>query len=273
MSTVPVTRVLADAEAVAEFVAERIADGIERAREASADYVLGCPSGRTPLPTYRALARLVRERGLAISHVRIALMDDYVVETESGFRNVDLEAHNSCRRFVRDEVVGPLNAAAADEGMPEDRLLQPDPANPEAYDELLREAGGIDCFLLASGAGDGHVAFNPPGSARDSGSRIVRLAEQTRIDNLGTFPEFGSLDAVPSHGLTVGIGTIAELSRSAVMIITTAEKREAFERISTAAAYDPEWPATVVAECADALVVADRAAAGVREEAPRHPVR
>ncbi|MFK4728749.1 6-phosphogluconolactonase [Agromyces mediolanus] len=265
MSTVPEIRILSDADAVAEFVAGRIADGIERARAAGADYVLGCPSGRTPLPTYRALARLVRERGLAISHLRIAIMDDYVVEADGGFRNVDLDAHNSCRRFIRDEVVGALNAAAADEGMAADRLLQPDPADPEAYDALLREAGGIDCFLLASGAGDGHVAFNPPGSPRESGSRVVRLAEQTRIDNLGTFPGFGSLDAVPSHGVTVGIGTIAGLSRSAVMIITTAEKQQAFERITAASAYDPAWPATVIAECAGALVVADRAAAGEQD--------
>src|SRR5690606_39244836 len=134
----------------------------------------------------------------------------------------------------------------------------PDPADAANYDLRLADAGGVDLFLLASGAGDGHIAFNPPGSARDSLSRIVKLAEQTRRDNLATFPDFGSLDEVPTHGVTIGIGSIAELSKSVAMIVWGEAKRTAYRRIADARFYDPSWPATIVVECRQAEFHADR---------------
>ena len=138
----------------------------------------------------------------------------------------------------------------------------PDAAAPADYDKQLEAAGGIDLFLLASGAGDGHIAFNPPGSARDSETRIVELAEQTRRDNLATFPDFSSLDEVPTHGVTIGIASIATLSAAAAMIVWGEGKRQAFNRLTSAEAYDPSWPATIVAECRSAEIHADRHAAG-----------
>ncbi len=137
----------------------------------------------------------------------------------------------------------------------------PDPSAPAEYDLRLAAAGGIDLFLLASGAGDGHIAFNPPGSPRDSKSRVVKLAEQTRRDNLATFPDFKSLDEVPTHGITIGIASIAELSKAVAMIVWGEGKRTAYRRISKAGAYDPSWPATIVVECRNAELHADRDAA------------
>ena len=137
----------------------------------------------------------------------------------------------------------------------------PDPAVAAGYDMRLADAGGIDLFLLASGAGDGHIAFNPPGSPRDSRSRVVELAAQTRRDNLATFPDFKSLDEVPTHGITIGIASIADLSKAATMIVWGEGKRAACRRISEAKAYDPSWPATIVVECRNAELHADRDAA------------
>jgi glucosamine-6-phosphate deaminase len=118
----------------------------------------------------------------------------------------------------------------------------------------------VDFFILASGAGDGHVAFNPPGSAEGSRSRIVELAEQTRVDNIATFPRFGSVDEVPTHGVTVGIRTIAELSRAAAMVLVGVDKRNAFARLSDGQGYDASWPATVVRLVEGAALYADHAA-------------
>lgn len=146
--------------------------------------------------------------------------------------------------------------------MPDENFRMPSVDEPEAYDAQLAALGGIDLFLLASGAGDGHIAFNPPGSARDSRSRIVTLAEQTRRDNLATFPDFRGLGEVPTHGLTIGIGSIASLSRAVAMIVWGEGKREAFRRLTTATTYDPSWPATIAVECQNAELHAD-AAAGV----------
>nr|WP_256463812.1 6-phosphogluconolactonase [Roseateles sp. XES5] len=147
--------------------------------------------------------------------------------------------------------------------MPVENFRMPAIAEPEAYDAELAALGGIDLFLLASGAGDGHIAFNPPGSARDSRSRIVALAEQTRRDNLATFPDFAGIEEVPAHGITIGIGSIATLSKAVAMIVWGDGKREAFRRLSSADSYDTRWPATILAECRNGELHAD-AAAGAR---------
>lgn len=246
-------------------VAETLADLIAEAGAAGRPFVFGCPGGRTPRGVYLALAQLVADRNLELRHVWIAMMDDYVVPAADGFVRVPPHAHFSSERFAVQEIVGPLNAAAGVGcGVPADHVMLPSPADPAAYERRLDALGGVDFFLLASGAGDGHVAFNPPGSARSSLTRVVTLAEQTRVDNMGSFPQFASLDEVPRHGVTVGIDTIARLSKRACMLLIGDHKREAFARITEALEYDPSWPATAVVLCRSAAIYADRAAARPR---------
>jgi len=245
-------------EALGQAVATDIAD---RFAAKTGPFLLGCPGGRSPRPVYAALADLVAKSGLDVSRLTIVMMDDYLIETPTGFDHVDANAHYSCRRFARAEIQAVLNAGRA----PGHRILDanvwfPDPHQPAAYDQRIDAAGGIDFFLLASGAGDGHVAFNPPGSSATSQTRIVTLASQTRRDNLLTFPDFPDVDAVPRHGLTVGIATIAR-SRATGMVVWGGAKRTAFRHLSQVTAYDPGWPATVWAACPDATLYADHAAA------------
>ena len=249
-------------EQLGRALAERIADGIAEARAEGRRYVLGCPGGRTPRSTYVALAEVVRERKLELDSLVISMMDEYVVTAADGeVRRVSSELHNSCHRFGRVEILEPLSDASPTP-IPGDQLWLPDPADPEAYDARLAAAGGIDLFLLASGASDGHVAFNPPGSPVDSRTRVVTLAETTRQDNLHTFPEFSDLAEVPTQGVTVGIATISELAREVVMIVVGEQKRSAFIRLTEATTYEPEWPATVVHLGRRASIVADAAAVG-----------
>lgn len=250
-----------NAEQLGHALAGRIADGISSAREEGRRYVLGCPSGRSPRSTYAALRDIVHERALALDHVVFALMDDYVLPTGDGtWQRAPEHEHYSCQRFGVTEIVEPLNAAATTP-IGSDGLWLPDPNSPAEYDERLAAVGGIDLFLLASGATDGHVAFNPPGTAADSRTRVIELAEETRRDNLETFPAFRSLDEVPHHGVTVGIGSITDLARELVMILVGPHKQTSFRRITQANRYDPTWPATVVHLGARAEIMADRAAA------------
>lgn len=238
-------------EAVADDIATRIA-------ATPGSFLLGCPGGRSPKPVYAALAR----RRLDLSRLVIVMMDDYLTGEGDILAQVDAHAHYSCRRFARADIQAVLNTGRpAAWQIPDTQVWFPDPADPGAYDHRIRAAGGIDFFLLASGASDGHVAFNPGGSAGDSLTRIVPLAEATRRDNLMTFPDFPGLDAVPRHGVTVGIATIAA-ARATGMVVWGAGKRLAFRHLSAATGYDPAWPATVWAACPDATLYADRAAAG-----------
>ena len=187
---------------------------------------------------YAALARLKVD----LRHVTLVMMDEYFVASPANYPW-------SCQTFVRQQ----MNFGAGE-------IWFPDPGDPPAYDRRIADAGGIDLFLLASGATDGHVAFNSTGSPRESRTRIVPLSEETRRDNLQTSPSFGSLENVPRHGVTVGIATIAE-AREAIMALTGSSKRLTLQRILAASTYDPAWPATVIHECAGREIVADAAAA------------
>lgn len=216
------------------------------------------------MPVYEALAERLAAAPMDCSRVVIAMMDEYLLgPTRDALTPPPASAHYSCRGFGERDILGRINA-----GLPEawrirpENLWLPDPAAPGDYDGKLAQAGGVDLFLLASGAGDGHIAFNPPGSARDSRSRIVELAEQTRRDNLATFPDFASIDEVPGHGITIGIASIADLSKSVAMIVWGKGKQTAFRHLVAASTYDPAWPATILAECRDAELHADRDAAG-----------
>lgn len=250
--------VFADAETLGLALASEIADGIAEARARGRRYLLGCPGGRSPRTTYAALTRIVGERSLDLSHLVIVMMDDYAERDGDSFRRVDPALHCSVEGFALREIIGPLDRAAPPGGgIAPEHLWIPDPADPRAYDNRLRDAGGVDLFILASGDSDGHIAFNPPGSARDSRTRVIELAESTRRDNLGTFPEFGSLDAVPRYGISVGVATIVDVSHRAVLVAPGPSKAEAVRRIAAASGYDPAWPATLLACCRHPALFAD----------------
>jgi glucosamine-6-phosphate deaminase len=251
-------------EAVGRALAALIADRIAAAG-AGRSFLLGCPSGRSPWTTYVSLAREVAARRLDLTGLVIVMMDEYVERDQATgqMRRIDPAAPHSCLRFGQAEIVDRLNAAVGPgRGISPDHYWVPDPAVPGDYDWRIGDHGGVDLFILASGAGDGHVAFNPPGTAPDAATRVVRLAEQTRRDNLETFPSFGEdLDLVPRYGVTVGVGTIREQSKQVVMVAHGELKAPAVRRVALADSYQPEWPATILADCANPLLFVDAAAA------------
>ena len=252
----------ADPDSLGRYLAEKLLAGIAAAQLAGRPYLLGCPSGRTPKPVYAQMAAQLARAPQDISGLVLVMMDEYVVPgTHGEHANAPADAHFSCHRFAKDDIADLLNA-----GLPQawqlkpENIWFPDPASAADYDAKIAAAGGVDYFILASGAGDGHVAFNPPGSARDSGSRVVTLAEQTRRDNLLTFPDFRDVSEVPRHGVSVGVGTIAA-AKEAGMLLLGSGKREAYRRITTASGYDADWPATVIHLIGQGEILADQAAA------------
>jgi glucosamine-6-phosphate deaminase len=253
--------VFSSPDAMGAYAAQLILDGMQAARTAGRAYLLGCPTGRTPMPTYRAIGRKASADGGDLSGVVLVMMDDYVVPAGAGFGHCPAGAHYSCRRAANVDIAGAIN-----QGLPPayriapDHIWFPDPARPQAYDERLENTGGIDFFITASGASDGHVAFNAPGSALDSVSRIVPLAETTRRDNLGTFPDFKGLHEVPSHGVSIGLGSIRSLSRQVALLIHGAGKRKAVKRLQACRGFDPAWPASFIFECGNALILIDQEA-------------
>lgn len=256
-----------DADEVGRAAALQIAAGIEAASFEGRRFVLGCPSGRSPLSTYRHLAEFVAARRLGLEHVVIALMDEYVVRDGDRFRLIDSTLPHSCIGFGRREIFDRLNVAAPPEGrIPNANLWHPSPETADGdYDRALEEIGGIDVFLVASGASDGHIALNQAGSDPETVTRVVELGERTRRDNLATFPTLRSLEAAPSFGVTVGIGTIRDLSRSVIMVVTGEHKQVTVARLAAADTYQPDWPATILTQCASPRFLVDRSAAALLE--------
>lgn len=253
--------VLPSPAAIGEAVADRLLPRIERARLTSSRFLLGCPTGRTPRPVLDALARHLADTKQDVSHLVLVMMDEYLVPGDGGLVYAPATERWSCHHFARVEIAERLNAGLpAERRLEEESIWFPDPADPAAYERRILAAGGIDLFLLASGATDGHVAFNPPGSPRESRTRIIPLSEETRRDNLQTFPDFGSLSAVPKHGISAGIATIAS-AKEAIMVVWGSGKRLTLSRMRAADRYDPDWPATVIHECPAGEILADTDAA------------
>jgi glucosamine-6-phosphate deaminase len=254
-------QVFPTAEAVGEYVAEQLLDAIAQASRDNRRYLVGLPTGRTPTPVYVAMAARLARRPQRLMHVTLVMMDEYLVQTATGFEYALTPGVPSCHAYTETEIVGAFHRALPDAmHLAPGAVWFPDPSDPAAYDQQIAAAGGIDCFVLASGASDGHVAFNSPGTPIDSITRVVALSEATRRDNLRTFPGLDHLDAVPRFGVSVGIATITA-ARRALMLAWGADKSASAARMRSAESYDASWPATVIHACADGALLLDATAA------------
>lgn len=236
-------------------LANYILTGIKQARKNNQSYLLGCPGGRSPMAVYQAMSELAGEGNQDLSHLVIIMMDDYVLNTPQGLKQADATAHYSCRRFAEVDIRQRLNRSLENwHQIPSENVWFPDLAAPQKYDDKIREAGGIDYFILATGGSDGHVAFNPPGTSISDVTRVTKLADTTRTDNLGTFPDFKLLAEVPEYGLTIGPASIAALSKEAGLLIDGEHKKNAVRKIYQSDCYDESWPSTIIHECKNAMV-------------------
>ncbi|MGM1017482.1 MAG: glucosamine-6-phosphate deaminase [Actinomycetota bacterium] len=183
--------IVENAAAAGELVAGEIASLITR----RADAVLGLATGSTPLPVYQALRDKLA--GLDVSRVRGFALDEYV--------GLDPAHPESYRSVITREVVEPLGFDPELIRVPQGDEASAQHAGTD-YDAAIREAGGVDLQILGVGT-DGHIGFNEPGSSFASRTRVKTLTQQTREDNARFFD---SIDDVPRHCITQGLGTILE---------------------------------------------------------------
>ena len=182
--------VLDSAERAGEFVAAHIAREVSKAPQ----FTLGVATGSTPLPVYEAL-RARAAGGVDFSHMAAFALDEYV--------GLPKGHPQSYRAVVDREVATPLGLRADSVHVPDGSLAGIETAG-ERYEEALTVHGGVDLQLLGIGR-TGHLGFNEPGSSFGSLTRVKTLTEQTRIDNARFFD---TLDDVPIHCVTQGLGTI-----------------------------------------------------------------
>jgi glucosamine-6-phosphate deaminase len=232
--------------ASADEVAALAAATIEALVRANPTAVLGLATGSSPVPTYRLLTEHHRAgTGPSYAGARGFLLDEYV--------GLPPGHPQSYRATIARELTDAL-------GLP---VQGPDPtdvpnAGP-AYERALEEAGGVDLQVLGIGT-DGHLAFNEPGSSLSSLTRLKTLTARTREDNARFFD---SLDDVPRHVLTQGLGTI-QRARHLLLVATGEAKAEAI----AAAVEGPltaSCPASVLQLHPHATVLLDPGAAKLLE--------
>ncbi len=157
------------------------------------DAVLGLATGSTPLRLYKMLI----EMNLDWSRVTTFNLDEYIGLPE--------EHPQSYHSFMAENLFSHINIDKANIHIPDGNTADI-PAHCMEYEARIKQAGGIDLQILGIGT-DGHIGFNEPTSSLTSRTRIKTLTRQTCMDNARFF---GSIEEVPQHVITMGIGTIME---------------------------------------------------------------
>lgn len=184
-----------DYEKLSQWAANYVVDRINAANPtAEKPFVLGLPTGSSPLGMYKALIQAYKDGRVSFKNVMTFNMDEYVGLPEShpesyhSFMANNFFNHIDCPK----ENIHILNGNAED-------LV----AECAHYEQMIQEAGGIDLFIGGIGP-DGHIAFNEPGSSLTSRTRQKTLTTDTRVANSRFFG--GNPDNVPATAVTVEIG-------------------------------------------------------------------
>ncbi len=233
-----------DYDACSKWAADHIAETINNfGPTEEKPFVLGLPTGSTPLGIYKRLIELNKKGVVSFKNVITFNMDEYTGLTadhpqsyhffmwDNFFSHIDIKKEN----------VHILDGTA--------KNLQEECDN---YEKAIKAAGGIKLFLGGTGV-DGHIAFNEPGSSLSSKTRVKTLTEDTRIVNSRFFDN--DMTQVPKTALTVGIGTITD-SEEVVIMMNGHNKAQALKH----AIEEPishMWPVSILQMHKKAIIVCD----------------
>lgn len=236
-----------DAPSASVWVADYIVKQInEFSPTSDRPFVLGLPTGATPLGTYNKLIDLHKQEKVSFKHVITFNMDEYV--------GIQQDHPQSYHTFMWDnffshidilpENVNILNGNAPD--------LEKEC---EVYERKIKSCGGIHLFLGGVGV-DGHIAFNEPGSSLQSRTRIKTLTQDTVVANSRFFEN--DLEKVPRQALTVGVGTI--LDAQEVLIIATGHNKVRALQQAVEGSVNHLWTITALQLHPKGIIVCDEAA-------------
>ena len=169
-------------------------------------FVLGLPTGGTPLAMYKKLIQFYRDGILSFKNIITFNMDEYVGLSPENPQSYHYYMHKNFFDHIDipKENINILNGMASDFKVECQR-----------YEDKIKAVGGIHLFLGGVGA-DGHIAFNEPGSSLSSRTRDKELTTDTIIANARFFD--GDIDKVPKSALTVGVGTVLDAEEVLVMV-------------------------------------------------------
>lgn len=229
---------------IAVWAARYIASEINAAMKAGkGKYVLGLPTGSTPLGTYAELVKLYEAGKVSFANVVTFNMDEYVglPEDHPQSYHTFMWTNFFSKVDIKKENVNILNGNAAD--------LEKECRE---YEEKIVAAGGIDLFMGGIGS-DGHIAFNEPFSSLKSRTRIKSLTQETIIANSRFFDN--DTNKVPKHSLTVGVGTVMDARQ--VLILATGHNKARAIRHVVEGAYSHVWTVSAIQTHPKAIMLCD----------------
>ena len=231
-------------EQLSKWAANYVAAKIKKANPtAEKPFVLGLPTGSSPLGMYKNLIELNKQGVISFQHVITFNMDEYVglpkehPESYHSFMWNNFFSHID----IKKENVNILNGNAED--------LEKECAD---YEAKIASYGGIDLFMGGVGP-DGHIAFNEPGSSLTSLTRQKTLTQDTIIANSRFFDH--DVNKVPKTALTVGVGTIMN-ARSVMLIVNGYNKARALQH-GVEGSVSQMWTISALQLHRKAIIVAD----------------
>ncbi|MGY0155110.1 glucosamine-6-phosphate deaminase [Edwardsiella tarda] len=209
-------------------------------------FVLGLPTGGTPLQTYKRLIELYQAGEVSFRHVVTFNMDEYVGLPEAHPESYHSFMYNNFFNHIdiQKENINLLNGNAPDVD-----------AECRRYEEKIKSYGRIHLFMGGVG-NDGHIAFNEPASSLASRTRIKTLTEDTRIANSRFFN--GDINLVPKYALTVGVGTL--LDAEEVMILVTGHGKALALQAAVEGSVNHMWTISALQLHPKSVVVCDQPA-------------
>lgn len=232
---------------VSRWAAEYVAARINEAHPTEEHpFVLGCPTGSSPLGMYRALIELNKAGKVSFRNVVTFNMDEYC--------GIPRDHEQSYWTFMWTNFFDHIDIK------PENvNILDGNADDPEAecarYEEKIASYGGIDLFLGGVGP-DGHIAFNEPGSSLTSRTRMKTLTTDTIIANSRFFDN--DVNKVPRTALTVGVGTV--MAAKSVLLIVNGHNKARALRHGVEGGISQMWTITALQMHPHAIIVADDAA-------------
>lgn len=208
--------------------------------------VLGLATGSTPVGCYQEMVRMHKEEGLDFSQIVTFNLDEYV--------GIPEDHEQSYHRFMWDNLFSKINIVKANVHVPDGNAGDLHAACDE-YEMEMDEHGGVDIQLLGIG-GNGHLAFNEPGSSLGGRTKIKTLTERTRQDNSRFFD---SIDDVPKYCVTMGVGTIMESGK--LLLLANGENKADAIAAAVEGPITASVPASVIQLHPDVTVIMDKAAA------------
>ncbi len=206
-------------------------------------FVLGLPTGSTPLGMYKELIKLNQEKKVSFENVVTFNMDEYVGLPEEHPESYHSFMWNNFFNHIdiKKENVNILNGNAEDFEK-----------ECEEYEKRIESYGGIDLFVGGIGP-DGHIAFNEPGSSLASRTRIKTLTYDTILANSRFFDN--DINKVPKYALTVGVGTVMDAKE--VMILANGYKKARALHHAIEEGVNHLWTVSVLQLHPKALIVCD----------------